>query len=127
MKRLGKVPIVIRKKVSGYLANRLQRGIMQQANDSVNRGIVNVEDVDRALSTGPGIRWVIYGKYLQDYFNAPSHLMLHQQRSGLVTKGYEEYGLLKGKSFDDMVRWRESKLIDILHVLGHLSQSETKK
>ena len=94
---------------------------MQKANDSVNSGIVNVEDVDRALSTGPGIWWEIYGKYLQDYFNASSHLMLHQQRSGFVAKGYEEYGLLKGKSFEDMVRWRESKLIDILRVLGHFS------
>ena len=126
MKRLGKVPIVVQKEVSGYLANRLQRGIMQQADDIVNSGIANVEDVDRALSTGPGIRWAIYGKYLQDYFNTPSHLMRHQRRSGLVAKGYEEYSLLKGKSFEDMVRWRDSKLIDILCVLGHLPKSETK-
>ena len=126
MKRLGKVPIVVRKEVSGYLANRLQRGIMQQADDIVNSGIANVEDVDRALSTGPGVRWAIYGKYLQDYFNTPSHLMRHQRRSGLVAKGYEEYSLLKGKSFEDMVRWRDSKLIDILRVLGHLPKSETE-
>ena len=126
MKRLGKVPIVVRKEVSGYLANRLQRGLMQQAEDIVNSGIVNVEDVDLALSTGPGIRWAIYGKYLQDYFNTPSHLMHNKQLSGLVAKGYEEYSLLRGKSFDELVRWRDSKLIDVLRVLGHLPCREGK-
>jgi carnitine 3-dehydrogenase len=126
MKSLGKVPIVVRKEVSGYLANRLQRGIMQQAEDIVKSGIATVEDVDRALSTGPGVRWAIYGKYLQDYFNTPSHLMRNKHMSGLVAKGYEEYGLLRGKSFDEMVRWRDSKLIDVLRVLGHLPLGDKK-
>ena len=53
--------------------------------------------------------------------------MRNQRMSGLVAKGHVEYSLLKGKPFDDMVRWRDSKLLDILRVLGHLPQSETKK
>ncbi|MFQ6076731.1 MAG: 3-hydroxyacyl-CoA dehydrogenase family protein [Candidatus Bathyarchaeia archaeon] len=120
MKSLGKVPIVVKKEVSWYLANRMQLGVFQEADDIVNSGVASVEDVDRALSTGPGIRWAIYGPYLVRYFNTPSHLWQRRTRPEMVEQGYEEYSLLKGKSFDDMVRWRDSKLIDILRVLGHL-------
>lgn len=122
-KGLGKVPIVIRKEVSGYLANRLQRGLRQQADDIVNSGIASVEDVDKALSTGPGIRWAIYGPYLQSYFNTPSHLGPNVRKNRLserVLTGMEEMSILKGKSFEDMVRWRDSKIIDILRALNRI-------
>ena len=121
MKSLGKVPIVVKKEVAGYIANRLQRSLNREALDLVNSGVASVEDVDTALSAGPGIRWAIYGPYLVNYFNTPSHLLKESTRSGRVKEGYEEYRLLKGKTFDDMVRWRDSMLIDILRVLKHTS------
>lgn len=120
MKSLGKVPIVPKKEVAGYIANRLQRALNREAHDLVNSGVASVEDVDKALSTGPGIRWAIYGPFLVSYFNTPSHLMREGTLSGMVKEGYEEYSLLKGKPFDDMVRWRDSMLIDILRVLQYL-------
>lgn len=127
MKSLGKIPIVTKKEVYGYIANRLQRGLTREANDIVNSGVASVEDVDKALSVGPGIRWAIYGSYLVNYFNTPSHLTQGKKLPGLVKQGYKEYSLLKGKSFDDMVRWRDSKLIDVLRVLKHLPKSSTEQ
>jgi hypothetical protein len=127
MKSLGKIPIVTKKEVYGYIANRLQRGLTREANDIVNSGVASVEDVDKALSVGPGIRWAIYGSYLVNYFNTPSHLTQGKKLPGLVKEGYEEYSLLKGKSFDDLVRWRDSKLIDVLRVLKHLPKSSTEE
>jgi 3-hydroxypropionate dehydrogenase (NADP+) len=127
MKSLGKIPIVTKKEVYGYIANRLQRGLAREANDIVNSGVASVEDVDKALSVGPGIRWAIYGSYLVNYFNTPSHLTQGRKLPGLVKEGYEEYSLLKGKSFDDMVRWRDSKLIDVLRILKHLPKSSAEE
>ncbi len=117
MKSLGKVPIVPKKEVAGYIANRLQRALNREAHDLVNSGVASVEDVDKAVSSGPGLRWAIYGPFLVSYFNTPSHLLRESSPSEVVKEGYEEYRLLKRKTFDDMVRWRDSRLIDLLRVL----------
>lgn len=126
MERLGKVPIIVKKEVAWYLGNRMQNSVFQAAYDIVDSGIASVEDVDLAMSTGLGIRWALYGPFLVSYFNTPSHLGRRRRTSGLVAKGYENYSLLKGRSFDDMVRWRNDRLIDVLRVLGHLLAPDTQ-
>jgi 3-hydroxypropionate dehydrogenase (NADP+) len=124
MINLGKAPLVVKKEVTGYIGNRLQRGIFQEANDIVTSGVAGVEDVDKAMSLGPGIRWAIYGPYLVRYFNTPSHLLKKYIRHEMVDEGLEDYGVLKGKTFDDMIKWRDGKLIDVLRVLGHLPRKK---
>jgi 3-hydroxyacyl-CoA dehydrogenase len=117
MKDIGKVPIVVKKEVSAYLSNRIQYSVIKEARDIVESGIASVEEVDLAMSTGLGLRWALYGPFLVAYFNTPSHLTKNYNLSGLVAEGLEDYSLLKDKSFDDMVRWRNSKLLDVLRVL----------
>jgi hypothetical protein len=70
----------------------------------------------------PSFEWAIYGPFLVNYFNTPSHLLRESTPSEVVKVGYEEYPLLKGKTFDDMVRWRDSMLIDLLRVLQYLPE-----
>jgi 3-hydroxypropionate dehydrogenase (NADP+) len=117
MEGLGKIPIVVRKEVAGYLGNRIQSAVFQVARDIVESGIATVEEVDLAVSTGIGLRWALYGPFAVTYFNTPSHLNDRYGLSGLVAEGFPEHSLMKGKTFDEMVRWRNSKLMDILQVL----------
>ena len=58
---LGKVPVVLKKEVPGYLANRLQAAVWREAMDLVRQGAASVEDVDKALCCGPGLRWALMG------------------------------------------------------------------
>jgi 3-hydroxypropionate dehydrogenase (NADP+) len=117
MEGLGKTPIVVRKEVAGYLGNRIQGAVHQAARDIVESGIATVEEVDLAVSTGIGLRWALYGPFTVTYFNTPSHLIDRYGLSGLVADGYHEHSLMKGKTFDEMVRWRNGKLMDMLRVL----------
>jgi 3-hydroxypropionate dehydrogenase (NADP+) len=117
MEGIGKTPIVVRKEVAGYLGNRIQGAVHQAARDIVESGIATVEEVDLAVSTGIGLRWALYGPFAVTYFNTPSHLIDSYGLSGLVAEGFQEHSLMKGKSFDEMVRWRNGKLMDILRVL----------
>lgn len=87
----------------------------------MNSGVASIEDIDRAMALGPGLRWAIYGPYMVRYFNTPSHL--YQPTYELVEKGYDAYPILQGRSFKEMVQWRDGKLIDLLRILGHLSSS----
>lgn len=120
MEGLGKTPVVVRKEVAGYLGNRIQSAVLQAARDIVESGIATVEEVDIAVSTGIGLRWALYGPFAVTYFNTPSHLIDRYGLSGLVAEGFQEHSLMKGKTFDEMVRWRDGKLIEMLRVLEHL-------
>ena len=117
MEGLGKTPIVVRKEVAGYLGNRIQAAVLQAARDIVESGIATVEEVDLAVSTGIGLRWALYGPFAVTYFNTPSHLIDRYGISGLVAEGFQEHSLMKGKTFDERVRWRNGKLMDMLRVL----------
>lgn len=59
--RLGKVPVHIRKEVPGHLVSRLQSALWREAVSVVARGIATMEDVDKAIANGPGLRWALNG------------------------------------------------------------------
>ena len=60
-RHIGKQPIHIRKEAPGHLANRLQAALWREAVSAVASGLASVEDVDTAVSAGPGLRWAVNG------------------------------------------------------------------
>jgi 3-hydroxybutyryl-CoA dehydrogenase len=58
---VGKVTIEVRREVPGHVANRLQAALWREAIHLVNEGVATVEDVDLAVSAGPGLRWAAMG------------------------------------------------------------------
>lgn len=60
-KSCGKAPAVLRKDSIGFIANRLQMALYREAVDLVTRGVCSVEDVDNAVTFGPGMRWSCLG------------------------------------------------------------------
>ncbi|MFV9474627.1 3-hydroxyacyl-CoA dehydrogenase family protein [Advenella sp. RU8] len=65
MKRCGSVPVLIRKDVPGFLANRLQHAIGREAYSLIQSGIVTAEDVDAAVRFGFGFRYLAAGPIMQ--------------------------------------------------------------
>jgi carnitine 3-dehydrogenase len=61
---VGKVPVKLTRDLPGYLANRLSAALWREAVDLVLRGVATVDDVDRAVSYGPGLRWAAMGPHL---------------------------------------------------------------
>jgi carnitine 3-dehydrogenase len=61
---VGKEPVTLTRDLPGYIANRLSAALWREAVDLVLRGIATVEDVDRAVSFGPGLRWAAMGPHL---------------------------------------------------------------
>ncbi|EXJ83633.1 3-hydroxyacyl-CoA dehydrogenase [Capronia coronata CBS 617.96] len=58
---LGKRPVLIRKEVPGFVANRLQAAINAEAYSLISRGVISAEDLDTAVTSGPGLRWGVTG------------------------------------------------------------------
>jgi 3-hydroxyacyl-CoA dehydrogenase len=63
-RHIGKRPIHIRKEAPGHLANRLQAALWREAVNAVVSGLASVEDVDTAISAGPGLRWAVMGPHM---------------------------------------------------------------
>ncbi|MFX0544132.1 3-hydroxyacyl-CoA dehydrogenase NAD-binding domain-containing protein [Roseovarius sp. S1116L3] len=58
---IGKVTIRVKKEKDGHVANRLQAAIWREAISLVVEGVASVEDVDKAVWAGPGLRWAAMG------------------------------------------------------------------
>jgi 3-hydroxybutyryl-CoA dehydrogenase len=58
---LGKEPIHVRRDVPGFVGNRLQFAVMREALHLIEEGIASPEDVDTAMTHGPGLRWAFMG------------------------------------------------------------------
>ncbi|MGK6311473.1 3-hydroxyacyl-CoA dehydrogenase NAD-binding domain-containing protein [Neorhizobium sp. DT-125] len=62
--RLGKAPIRITREAAGHVANRMTAALWREAVNIVAQGIASVEDVDRAIRFGPGLRWAVDGPHM---------------------------------------------------------------
>ncbi|HEU4449236.1 MAG TPA: 3-hydroxyacyl-CoA dehydrogenase NAD-binding domain-containing protein [Gaiellaceae bacterium] len=63
MDEIGKAPIVVRRDVPGFVANRLQYALLREAYALVDAGVCSFADVDRAVSHGLGARWAAIGPF----------------------------------------------------------------
>ena len=57
-------PIRLRREVYGHVANRLQYVLFNEAARLVLEGVASVEDIDRAIRWGPGMRWPFVGPFM---------------------------------------------------------------
>ncbi len=138
MESIGKVPVVLRKEVPGFIANRLSVALWREALDLVDKGVASVEDVDKAVRAGPGIRWAIMGPYLTYHLGGGSggieYLMRHIGGSksewmktmaswtvtpeSAVEKAIEGVSdMVGGKTLTELERWRDERLVELLRLL----------
>jgi 3-hydroxyacyl-CoA dehydrogenase len=62
--QMQRVTIRVKQEVPGHLANRLTSALYREAVHLVAEGIADVEDVDKAVAYGPGMRWALMGPHL---------------------------------------------------------------
>ncbi len=68
--RVGKVTIRVKREVPAHVANRLQAALWREAIYLVQSGVVSVEDVDKAVWAGPGLRWAAMGPHMLFHLGA---------------------------------------------------------
>ena len=61
---IGKEPVVLQKEALGFICNRSQMALYREVCDLVMRGVCTIEDADKAVTYGPGLRWGIMGPSL---------------------------------------------------------------
>ena len=61
---LGKTPVILQCEAVGHIANRLTAAVLREALYMVEQGIADVDGIDAAMCTGPGLRWALMGPFL---------------------------------------------------------------
>lgn len=67
---IGKITIRVNKEVPAHVANRLQAAVWREAISLVENGVASVEDVDKAMWAGPGLRWAAMGPHMLFHLGA---------------------------------------------------------
>jgi 3-hydroxybutyryl-CoA dehydrogenase len=65
MRQLNKRPVLVKRDIPGFLANRLQHALMREVFYLLESGIASAEDIDASVQYGFGIRYLAAGPLLQ--------------------------------------------------------------
>ena len=82
MERIGQAPISMVREIEGFIMNRLQGALLQEAFWLVENGYASAEDVDRGLAEGIGLRWSFIGPFETIDLNAPGGIRDYVERYG---------------------------------------------
>ena len=131
---LCRTPVLVKKEMRGHLANRLTAALYREAVYLVSEGVASVEDIDNAISNGPGLRLALFGPHMNyhlgggsgGYRNYLEHLGSTQEArwktlgqtpltdeiKDLLIEGIE----VQDTNMDDLIKKRDKSLIEILKI-----------
>ncbi|MBL6687428.1 MAG: L-carnitine dehydrogenase [Pseudomonadales bacterium] len=75
--QLSMKPLRVRNEIEGYLSDRLQEALWREALHLVNDGIATTEELDNAITYGPGLRWAFMGTCLTFHLAGGKQGMRH--------------------------------------------------
>lgn len=131
---VGLKPITLKREVYGHIANRLQYVIWNEAVRLVLQGYCTPEDVDTAVTYGPGMRWAFVGPFLtyalaggegglkrtfemfapRDTMSTDraSRIQLTPEQRQQLIDGVED--MLNGRSMRDLAALRDERLMELI-------------
>ncbi len=127
-KAMGKVAIICQKEINGFIVNRLSWAAHEAAKECVREGICSVEDIDKAVMFGPGMRMAVTGQMLtlslgvdggyrkmaEKYGNEPTEYdELYAQGVEAEIAAREPW---QGNTVEDVCKFRDKMFVDILRL-----------
>ena len=80
MRAIGQQPVVANTEVPGFIMNRLQGAVLDEAFALVRDGVASVEDIDIAMREGLARRWCFMGPFETIDLNAPGGVATFLER-----------------------------------------------
>ena len=80
MAAAGQAPIVMKRELDGFVMNRMQGALLEEAFRLVADGYASVEDVDIGIREGLALRWSFMGPFETIDLNAPGGIRDYVQR-----------------------------------------------
>ncbi len=124
----GKVPVICRKEVNGFIANTVSWAVMEVCKKHVLEGVCSVEDIDKAIMYGPGLRMAILGQVLSMSMGVPGGFRKMDEKYGketnpdhlILADGVDEEianrSVEQGTDEASIARYRDKCLIEFLKI-----------
>ena len=77
---MGKVPVEVRREIEGFILNRLQGALLNEAWALYEEGYASIEDIDATVAQGLGLRWAFMGPFETIDLNAPGGVADYAER-----------------------------------------------
>ena len=106
--------IMLKEEIDGFVVNRLQGALLQEAFKLVGQGIVSATDLDKAICDGLGLRWSFMGPMQTIHLNAPGGIVDYVERYGQMYRNFD-FGPYKDIDWGSITR----------HKLNHEIASRT--
>lgn len=133
----GKTPLKLDREVPGFVANRVQEALWYEALNMVAAGEATVEQIDAAVTQGPGLRWALMGPCLTfhlaggsggmgamlDHFGPDLTAQWTRNTAPELTGALREAMVngcedeAAGRSMTELVRERDDFLVELLLLL----------
>lgn len=129
MRAVGQVPVRLTREIDGFVLNRLQGVLLNEAWALYEDGIASLADIDATIAHGLGLRWSFMGPYETIDLNAPGGIEDYAARlrglyagmvrtpprgpwpDAVIAKATEERrAALPAEDLAERRAWRDSKL-----------------
>jgi 3-hydroxyacyl-CoA dehydrogenase len=131
---IGKSPIRLKREIFGHIANRLQTAIWREALHLISTGVASAEDIDTAITDGPGLRWAVNGpctvlhvsggrggvRSTVEHMGKPTDAIAQALYQGSITPEMFDAviasveKMMQGKDIDDLTRHRDLSLLAVI-------------
>lgn len=98
LRGLDRIPVLVKKSVAGSVVNRIAAAVWREAIDLVLEGVVDVQDLDRAVSLGPALGWAAGGPHLSYHLASGD-----QGVSGFLQHLLKTFEMI----WDDLATWTQ--------------------
>ena len=87
LRAAGHAPIVMKREIDGFVMNRLQGALLEEAFRLVADGCASIEDVDIGIRDGLALRWSFMGPFETIDLNAPGGIRDYAERYQRIYSG----------------------------------------
>jgi L-gulonate 3-dehydrogenase len=127
--RAGQTPVLLKKEITGFLLNRIQGAVLNEALNLYEGGYASVEDIDKVMKHGLAMRWSFMGPFETIDLNAPGGVTDYAGRYGgtyrdiartsignewasdlLKSVQAELHGSLNEFATEERMQWRDRQL-----------------
>ncbi|MDT0302058.1 3-hydroxyacyl-CoA dehydrogenase NAD-binding domain-containing protein [Streptomonospora wellingtoniae] len=143
----GKSVITMDQELPGFIGNRIQEAAWREALHMVDKGEATAEQIDLAMTAGPGLRWAFFGPCLTFHMaggeGGMAHMLDHfgpslkspwtrlespeltaDLRDAMVRETDE---VVSGRSTAELIAQRDRRLIAVMHALAEVDAAEERE
>ncbi|CAH1798673.1 unnamed protein product [Owenia fusiformis] len=92
LEEIGQTPVVLKKEVLGFVLNRIQYALLNECWRLVQDGTISVEDVDKVMSDGLGMRYAFMGPLETAYLNADGWKSYSERYADTIFNVAQDFG-----------------------------------